>query len=101
MAFEIWRHNLSDTKRYFDVTFVLNYQQYSQTTNITRYPLETCTKDYFKDYPEISNNFKSLQAGEWLCLPLNTTLSLSGKYSSASYNQYIVQVSACKNETEP
>jgi len=39
MAFEVWRHNLSDTKRYFDVTFFLHYQEYGQTINYTHFPL--------------------------------------------------------------
>jgi hypothetical protein len=41
---EVWRVNLSDTKRYFDVTFSLCRQTNGIIEEIINIPLETCTK---------------------------------------------------------
>jgi len=101
IAVEVWRQNLSDTKRYFDVTFTEYTENYGVITNSTNIPLETCTKEYFKDYPEIANNFDRLQSGYWLCPSMNTTLSMIGKYSSETYKENYLQVSACQNSTDP
>lgn len=43
-AVEIWHLNLSDTKRYFDVTFQKWYWEKGNFLNATNVPLQTCTK---------------------------------------------------------
>jgi len=91
-AIEIWRQNITAGKRYFDISFRLKYENYGELISETYYPLEPCTPAHFSQYSEISNNFQRLMGTEWLCPSLNTTLDFKGKYSSASYNQYVIQV---------
>ncbi len=43
-AVEVWRFNLSDTKRYFDITFRVDYQTNGVVVSSEYIPLEACTK---------------------------------------------------------
>lgn len=67
---EIWRQNLSASIRYFDVQAILFTEHVGQA-NTTNLPLEECTKEHWKDFPDIIGKFDKLGMSGWLCPPKN------------------------------
>ena len=100
-AVEVQGYNLSSEYRYFDVVFDQIQSSYGSNYVHTPYSLEPCTKAHWAMLPSVVDSFEKIKASNWLCPTLGTVITLQGKFSSETYNQFSVTLYPCSNSTDP
>jgi hypothetical protein len=94
--------NLSDTRRYFDIT--LSTQVFSYGSLIAEYwqDLQPCK---YEQWAHVSaagaKSYDQLRMNGFLCPTPNVTVELQGKFTSETFKLLRLKIGKCKNETDP
>lgn len=101
LGVQIWHHNLNSNPRYFDVVLKNTFYDYGETndTNSVVIPLEPCKKQHWVQYPRLQSRYDELNVDYWLCLPLNNTFEIYGKYASVTSKTLDISVRKCTNSS--
>lgn len=102
LGVEIWGVDMTANNRYFDVLMIqLNTTSGQRDYNYTIIPMESCTKKHWEAFPEIAGQFEELSMSNWLCPPINTTVPLSGDFTSNLYQYVNISVNPCIDWLNP
>jgi hypothetical protein len=102
LGLELWGYDITTGPRYFDITAVNSVLILGLYSNETvDIPLEKCTIEHWSGIDNIENLFTRVGMDTWLCLPVNQTFNVSGKYISTTQRSIDITVSKCNNATDP
>jgi len=68
--------------RYFDVQMHAQQIKNESFFDMGIIDLVQCTPEHFRQTEHINNNFDTMRGSRKLCPPLNSSMTISGKYAS-------------------
>ena len=97
--------NLGASQRYFDISLInRSTQKFSNGSKVKikdYIALEPCTLAHWQGVSEsITNSFTTLSFSEWLCPPVNYSLTMQGKYTSNMFQFAQINIDPC-NASNP
>ena len=99
---EVSGFDLNTGSRYFDVIMRNSFRKSfmvdgQEDPDSVVYDLQPCTLNHWQSLPNISATFDKINMNRWLCMPVNATPVLMGKYSSDLQTTFDIEVKKCNN----
>ncbi len=93
--------NLGSGPRYFDIIFRNINVTNGVLAGIQHLDLVQCTDEHWSMFPEIVEKSEIYHYKNWLCPKLGQRIPIKGSYTSSKQFISNVQISPCKNSTDP
>ena len=93
--------NLGSGTRYFDIILRNINVTNGAVSGIEHIDLVQCTDNHWSMLPEIVEKSSIYQYKNWLCPQINQSIPIKGSYTSSKQFISNVQISPCKNTTDP
>ena len=102
LGVEILNLDLTEGPRYFDVVLKNSYRSGVDELNSTvYYTMQPCKKQHWQGIPNISSIYDKIEMNKWLCMPMNISAVVQGKYSTNLQTALTIILQKCNNDTDP